>query len=977
MAVALLVGTNAWATDQTVTGQSFEALNAAITATGGTGTVTLNANITENVTTSSWVGTWIGTAAYDGDAQDITLDLNGHSITITADADNITVYPFVITKGKLKVVNNATTLAKIDLAVQKTSKGQSSNVFWVFGSYDYTINPKGDNPFTLLEIGQNVQVTTTNGTVIAVDAKTTTNAKATSYHAMYFTDRGMAFGARVDVKGTLISQGGTKCYGIKTNGNLGYPGDTKRTVNTADWITADYKANIGSAAAIANAPYVHVWKGAVINSDPTIEKSAAVYCSGYAQWLIEGTCDGNIGVSVSSGNIDINDATISSSADTHVAPNGSGSVSGSGSAIVVNSRDAYAGAVDVNISGDTEVSAQAGYAIEEVVNTTTNPETGEKETKVQDIEITGGTFQGGTDPATHEQQPAVIISSTTAGEAEVVVYGGNVAGELVVDGDQTKSLDDFVPQDAHTTTVVVDGKEVTVISEGEAPKGQATIAGHGGQSVKWTGASETINADIELTELEINQATAQVLTVATGRKLTIGRAVLGPKAQIIVEAGASLIINGEQGFVANEASNFILKTQEGNPAIFLFHPSVTSNRHPKATVEFISKGYGVSATDFFNQRFGIPTNGQLDTVYAKAPTAPYAEVPTLFAVYNYTSDTWENIGYIHTAGKPALDYTKLANPFDYYQMQHNAPNPGTIVTMEGALMGNESPALNILGNSWQGFANSYMAPIDGEKLINMIPNSVQKAIYMYDITADHATWEPYTLMDIADQGGILPMQPFLIRNTKDAAEVTVDFAKAVYYPTTGEVDPNPAPARLGAKLNNITRANIIVKGENSMDILKVAESDMFSAEFDNGYEAEKYMNDGINMYVNAEEKMAVFATDNLEGTYVSFEAMNGGNYTIEFAKVQGEDLTLIDHATGASVLMVEGNTYEFTAEGVNDYRFEIVKTAPKMPTAIENAEAAKSAKGIYTITGQYMGEMNVWNSLPAGVYVVNGEKLVK
>ena len=27
--------------------------------------------------------------------------------------------------------------------------------------------------------------------------------------------------------------------------------------------------------------------------------------------------------------------------------------------------------------------------------------------------------------------------------------------------------------------------------------------------------------------------------------------------------------------------------------------------------------------------------------------------------------------------------------------------------------------------------------------------------------------------------------------------------------------------------------------------------------------------------------------------------------------------------------------------------------------------------------GQYVGEMNVWNTLPAGVYVVNGEKRVK
>ena len=136
------------------------------------------------------------------------------------------------------------------------------------------------------------------------------------------------------------------------------------------------------------------------------------------------------------------------------------------------------------------------------------------------------------------------------------------------------------------------------------------------------------------------------------------------------------------------------------------------------------------------------------------------------------------------------------------------------------------------------------------------------------------------------------------------------------------------------------------------------------------------MNDGINMYVSADEKMAHFATNDLNNTFVGLQTINGGNYTIEFANVQGEELTLIDHETGARVAMVEGATYEFTANGTNDYRFEIVEPA-KLPTAIENAEAVKSAKGIYTITGQYVGEMNVWNTLPAGIYVVNGEKLVK
>ena len=220
------------------------------------------------------------------------------------------------------------------------------------------------------------------------------------------------------------------------------------------------------------------------------------------------------------------------------------------------------------------------------------------------------------------------------------------------------------------------------------------------------------------------------------------------------------------------------------------------------------------------------------------------------------------------------------------------------------------------------------------------------------------------------------MQPFLIKNSASAADVTINYEKAVYNPAMGIV-PNQAGAPRRAA-SNMTKAKLIVKGENCIDRVGVVEGDDFSAEFDNGYDAVKYMNDGINMYVSADEKMAIFATDNLENTYVGFQSVNGGNYTIEFANVQGAELTLVDHETGARVAMVEGAMYEFTAaaNSVNDYRFEIVESA-KLPTAIENTEAVKSAKGIYTITGQFVGEMNVWNTLPAGIYVVNGEKRVK
>ena len=313
----------------------------------------------------------------------------------------------------------------------------------------------------------------------------------------------------------------------------------------------------------------------------------------------------------------------------------------------------------------------------------------------------------------------------------------------------------------------------------------------------------------------------------------------------------------------------------------------------------------------------------------------------------------------------------MANPFVYYQMLHNTPNMGTLVTMKGELVGNESPALNVLGNDWSMFANSYMGVINAEQLIELLPDDIDNCFYLYDVTANQASWNACSRLEMTD---IQPMQPFLIRNTQAAANVVLNYAAAVYNPAMGI--PSNAPRRRVA--SDITKAKMIVKGENGIDRVIVAENDQFSAEFDNGYDAVKYMNDGINMYVSADEKMAIFATDNLDNTYVGFQTVNGGTYTIEFANVQGAELTLIDLETGARVAMVEGNTYEFTAaaNSVNDYRFEIVESA-KLPTAIDNTEAVKSIKGIYTITGQYLGEMNVWNTLPAGVYVVNGEKRVK
>ena len=75
-----------------------------------------------------------------------------------------------------------------------------------------------------------------------------------------------------------------------------------------------------------------------------------------------------------------------------------------------------------------------------------------------------------------------------------------------------------------------------------------------------------------------------------------------------------------------------------------------------------------------------------------------------------------------------------------------------------------------------------------------------------------------------------------------------------------------------------------------------------------------------------------------------------------------------------SLLIAAGSSAAFF---LNFLLILLQKIPAKVPTAIENAEVATSGKGIYTALGQYVGEKDAWSALPAGVYIVDGVKMVK
>ena len=132
------------------------------------------------------------------------------------------------------------------------------------------------------------------------------------------------------------------------------------------------------------------------------------------------------------------------------------------------------------------------------------------------------------------------------------------------------------------------------------------------------------------------------------------------------------------------------------------------------------------------------------------------------------------------------------------------------------------------------------------------------------------------------------------------------------------------------------------------------EGERFSDEFDNGWEAAyKDGDDGTTkLYADvALGRMAVVATDELEGTLLGFAPGKETEYTFTFGG-EGMGYYLNDLKLKKSTPISEGETYSFTYEEGDTNRFYISRTpidAPQTPTGVENThgDAVKARKFIY------------------------------
>ena len=516
-------------------------------------------------------------------------------------------------------------------------------------------------------------------------------------------------------------------------------------------------------------------------------------------------------------------------------------------------------------------------------------------------------------------------------------------------------------------------------AEAEYVKINGTTAAEASEKMEGTTYSLSENQSSKKVEVTENYK----LVVKEEKTLNIGGGglVLENNAQFVVEPGAVVTV-GTNGIInANGADNIILETNADKQAVLLIDPDVIRNTKPLATVTIHTAARQKSASpyNYIWEYFACPV---AEITALTKPTNNFnAGVHGLFegesefitGVYTWGGNDWALVN----------SWTSLV-PFKGYQLTNNSANGGVEYTFKGNLLGNEDGEYAFTSNGYGYFGNSYSAPIVISNFLSALDNTVyERTVWLYDAGADtYVSVNPLAarLGSAKYKDGtaikeIRSLQAFILNKKTDGANAQINYRDAIWNNPRINSLVSAAPAREQA--NDMQWTNIFVAANGNKEMVTLVESADFTNEFDNGADAGKYLNaNSMNLYaVSNNGELSMVATDNLENTLLSFQAGNATEYTLSFEN-GNEDYMLRDNVTGQTIAMIEGAEYTFTqtANTTAQARFEVIAIA-KMPTALENVEEAAKATGIYTITGQYMGRD--FTKLPAGVYVVNGVKVVK
>jgi hypothetical protein len=855
------------------------------------------------------------------------FDLNGKTLYLTQEESPIVTVP----KGQLTIKNSQPATGSIEITREGTP-----------GGYAFAITPSTKS--------------VANYSKLNIEAGVTINMPYWKGYFLTELYNNVGYGTVLNMNGTVNVPNGS---GITLNGN--------------------------TQAVDPNAPIFNI--GGTINA-----KNIGIYAAGYGVWNISDGARiiGHTGIAIKAGQLSLNGQVIANGDEGQRTDTWGNGVIGSNAALQIESNTSYAGEMEITIGSTANLSSTGWYAIYEY---------GSANTAVKSIAVNGGLFQGG---ILISQSLAAKGGFVSGGKWSVDVTANVVEGkaanpisedpyffEVGTPTEATAQKDNASGQNAVLVNAAASSDE---ISEAQSDAGRETaVTSTATNSVVVTENTDVVVAgDKDIVDVKKVTVEGADLTVKEGATLNVGTGavLIGENATLTVEEGAALVVDGL--VYGATADNFVVESSEQKSAIVLFSPETEfiKEDHPKATYRFTSKSFK-DGSKWVYQRFGMPTYNGNVTVKEGEGTA--SAVRSFICTWDYNTNDWGAWSELNkTTG---LQFAE-AVPFQCYQLgSDNAKGAPVTYDFIVDLMGNANASLNFKAG-WNPYANSYTAPIDIKEFLTDVlaeaGTGIDATVYLYkDLGNDTYTWQAINLSNAGKTyrvredgamvkktfpGSIEPMQAFIMKlGAGESEETDINYLNSVYNPAMG-IARSAAPARNRASYSEV---QIGAFNEKYWDNVSLMEGEQFSADYDNGYDAPKYDNNkGLSLYVtNGNARMERVATDNVEGLFIGIDAPEAGEYTLDFSGVNGMEYKVVDMQTGNVFEIEEDAEFRFYAEaGQNDYRFQLIGRN-NAPTAIENTAVNANVKGVYTITGQYVGEdLNV---LPKGVYVVNGVKVVK
>ena len=753
-----------------------------------------------------------------------------------------------------------------------------------------------------------------------------------------------------------------------------------------------------------NLTTVYMTGGQILNIEREDErKDNFTYLPGVCHFEMSGGyIEGAAGIGIKSGTFIMTGGTIKALDAPQIINAWNGGMWSAGGALQIESNKNYSGNVNITISSGELISEQGGCAIYEFVEDANDP------TVVSSLSVTGGRFQGGVNLSQSLTAKGGFISGGKWSKdisAHVVI--GKAANPISEDpyffevGNPTTATEEKEPETGKTAVLVNASASDSEIADAQSEaERESSIATTETNSVVISENTDVVvagsNDVVAVKKVTIEDG--NVLTVKDGATLNVGVGAIhldedATSPSLVVEDGATLMIDGLI-YGANE-NNFVIETSETKIGSVLFSPETEfiKEDHPMATVKMLAKQIGKNAAgDYYWHRFAMPVD-HIDT-WTKDGDLSGTTYPTYLYGWDYANNDWKKLNGVQDM-VPLQGYTLTLASDEIGSGITDLQD--VTYTFKGNLVGNANQPLNFQREGFNFFGNSYTGYMDVLTLIQgFTSGDVEGTVYMWcnDPTDENNRYQSYEGVSLYKlqnesqrarlaswQKEVAPMQTFILRlRGANSADEEVDYASAIWgNPRYGNSTPSAAPKRVATVNDEEAYFEISVKAVNGKGSrIDFTQDANHNDAFESGYDVVKYMNENtINLYATLDgENLSSVVTNALNGKLLSLQTNDEFDYTMSFKNVEGEQYAVLDHATNQITLIAEGNTYPFVAQpnSTIEGRFEIVNIN-RMPTDVETVENAPAVHGIYTVTGQYVGE-NL-ETLPKGVYVIDGVKVVK